>query len=141
MPIFDLLEIHAFGAVAINWRQTAQPLSLAPREEGLLIYLAYHRIPIERAHLCNLFWPNETPQRAHGNLRKLLLDARKSLGDIIVINRESVGLHKSLDYWLDVHEFQWQMQPLTQIIKTSGEIKEIDMTVYAKGCSYIGVNS
>ena len=133
MPTFDRLEIHALGQVVINWRLTPQRLCLAPHEEALLIYLVYHRIPITRAHLCNLFWPEEMPHRAHGNLRKLLLDARKRLGEIMVVNRERVGLHKNLDYWLDVHEFQWQMQPLAQLHKAPGGLKEIELPRLRQG--------
>jgi DNA-binding SARP family transcriptional activator/predicted ATPase len=47
-------------------------------------------------------------------LRKLLLDTRRNLASFIVVNLEEVGLHQDLKYWLDVHEFQWQMQPLEQ---------------------------
>ena len=110
----EMLEIRTFGHVAINWRNTADPLTIPPREAALLIYLAYQRVKVSRAHLCHLFWPEETSQRAHGNLRKLLLDTRRNLASFIVVNLEEVGLHQDLKYWLDVHEFQWQMQPLEQ---------------------------
>lgn len=115
----DLLEIYTFGDVVIQWRTKAVRLALSPREALLLIYLAYQRVPVSRTHLCHLFWPADTPLRAHGNLRKLLVDVRKSVNDLIVITREEIALHPELSYWLDVHEFQWQMQPLTQAKKAA----------------------
>lgn len=123
----DLLEIYTFGDVAIQWRSQATRLALPPREALLLVYLAYQRVPVSRSHLCHLFWPDETPLRAHGNLRKLLVDVRKSLHDLIVSTREEVTLHPELAYWLDVHEFQWQMQPLAQLQKTGNGQHNIDL--------------
>lgn len=123
----DLLELYTFGDVAIRWRTTGTRLALPPREALLLVYLAYQRVPVRRAHLCHLFWPEETPLRAHGNLRKLLVDVRKSLNDLIVSTREEVTLHPELAYWLDVHEFQWQMQPLAQLHKAGNGQTDIDL--------------
>ena len=121
----DLLEIYTFGDVVIQWRTTAARLALSPREALLLIYLAYQRVPVSRAHLCHLFWPADTPRRAHGNLRKLLVDVRKSVNDLLVITREAIALHPELSYWLDVHEFQWQMQPLAQAKKAGNGSQNI----------------
>lgn len=121
----DLLEIYTFGDVVIQWRTTAARLALSPREALLLIYLAYQRVPVSRTHLCHLFWPADTPRRAHGNLRKLLVDVRKSVNDLIVITREAITLHPELSYWLDVHEFQWQMQPLAQAKKAGNGSQNI----------------
>lgn len=127
MQTTDLLEIYTFGDVAIQWRTQATRLALSPREALLLVYLAYQRVPVSRSHLCHLFWPDETPLRAHGNLRKLLVDVRKSLNDLIVSTREEVTLHPELSYWLDVHEFQWQMQPLAQLHKAGNGQHDIDL--------------
>lgn len=127
MQTTDLLEIYTFGDVVIQWRTKATRLTLSPREALLLVYLAYQRVPVSRSHLCHLFWPDETPLRAHGNLRKLLVDVRKSLNDLIISTREEVTLHPELSYWLDVHEFQWQMQPLAQLHKAGNGQPDIDL--------------
>lgn len=127
MQTTDLLEIYTFGDVVIQWRTKAARLALSPREALLLVYLAYQRVPVSRSHLCHLFWPDETPLRAHGNLRKLLVDVRKSLNDLIISTREEVTLHPALSYWLDVHEFQWQMQPLAQLHKAGNGQLDSDL--------------
>ncbi|MCB0063233.1 MAG: hypothetical protein KDE19_14015 [Caldilineaceae bacterium] len=103
--LFDRLEIHALGPVVVTWQRTRTVLSLSPREEAFLIFLAYQTIPLSRAQLCDLFWPEEVASRARGNLRKLLADIRKSLRDIVCTDRNSVWLLEG-QYWLDVHEFQ-----------------------------------
>lgn len=129
----ELLEIRTLGHVAINWRNTTNPLAIPPREATLLIYLAYQRVKVSRTHLCHLFWPEESSQRAHGNLRKLLLDTRRNLASFIVVNLEEVGLHQDLKYWLDVHEFQWQMQPLEQKAPAAGKSAIIETPRLQRG--------
>lgn len=129
----ELLEIRTLGHVTINWRNTAKPLAIPPREATLLIYLAYQRVKVSRTHLCHLFWPEESSQRAHGNLRKLLLDTRRNLVSFIVVNLEEVGLHQDLKYWLDVHEFQWQMQPLEQKSQATGKSAIIETPRLQRG--------
>lgn len=109
----NFLEIHTFGHVIVTDQTTRTTVTLAPREEALLVYLAYHGIAISRAQLCELFWPDEPQSRARGNLRKLLTDIRKSLGTFVMTDREAVWLIEG-HYWLDVHEFQRHIQPATQ---------------------------
>lgn len=133
MPTFDLLEIHTFGHVTIHWRSQGETLPVSPREAAFLIYLAYHRLPLSRVHLCQIFWPEETTARAQGNLRKLLLDLRKNLGQHLIADRESIGLHEDLKYWLDVHEFQWQMQPLEQLPASPQGQQEINTSRLRRG--------
>jgi DNA-binding SARP family transcriptional activator/predicted ATPase len=133
MQTNDLLEIRTLGHVVINWRNAAKPLAIPPREATLLIYLAYQRVKVSRTHLCHLFWPEESSQRAHGNLRKLLLDTRRNLASFIVVNLEEVGLHQDLKYWLDVHEFQWQMQPLEQKSQATGKSAIIETPRLQRG--------
>lgn len=103
--LFDVLEIRTFGSVVVTWQQDRRNVSLSPREEALLIFLAYQNIPLSRTQLCSTFWPHDTGTRARGNLRKLLTDIRKSLGDFVHTDRESVWLVEE-QYWLDAHEFQ-----------------------------------
>lgn len=113
--MFDLLEIRTLGQLHIQWRSTATPLVLAPRETLLLVYLAYQQLPISRHALYDLLWPQEERPRAQGNLRKLLLDLRRSVGNLIQADREVVTVQDSPhSIWLDVHKFKWHMTPLLQ---------------------------
>ncbi len=128
----DRLEIQTFGKVTLTWRNTQQPLSISPREEALLVYLAYQGITISRAQLCDLFWPGENDKRARGNLRKLLADMRKSLNRLILIDREEVSLVEQC-YWLDVHEFQRHAYVLTQSAEFARPISEMDIRHLAEG--------
>lgn len=113
--MFDLLEIRTLGQLHIQWRSATTPLVLAPRETLLLVYLAYQQLPISRHALYDLLWPQEERPRAQGNLRKLLLDLRRSVGNLIQADREVVTVQDSPhSIWLDVHKFKWHMTPLLQ---------------------------
>lgn len=113
--MFDLLEIRTLGQLHIQWRSAATQLALAPRETLLLVYLAYQQLPISRHALYDLLWPQEERPRAQGNLRKLILDLRRSVGDLIQADREMVTVQDSPhSIWLDVHKFKWHMTPLLQ---------------------------
>ena len=117
--MFDLLEIRTLGQLQIQWRTAATPLALAPREAMLLIYLAHQQLPLSRHALYDMLWPDETRPRAQGNLRKLLMDLRRSLGDLIVADRNIVTLQDNAHtIWLDVHKFKWHMGSLLQVNRT-----------------------
>lgn len=117
--MFDLLEIRTLGQLQIQWRTAATPVALAPREAMLLIYLAYQQLPLSRHALYDMLWPDETRSRAQGNLRKLLMDLRRSLGDLIVADRSIVTLQDNTHtIWLDVHKFKWHMGSLLQVHRT-----------------------
>lgn len=133
MPTIDVLEIYTLGQVLIKRRAQAESIVISPRETALLIYLAYHRVPMHRAHLTRLFWPDETSQRAQGNLRKLLVDMRQTLGDALAVDRETVSLHQTLEYWLDIHEFQWHMQPLSQASPAPIALNTLDIPRLIQG--------
>ncbi|MEZ4622889.1 MAG: BTAD domain-containing putative transcriptional regulator [Caldilineaceae bacterium] len=107
-------------------------LSISPREEALLIYVACQGIAISRTQLCNLFWPGEKRARARGNLRKLLADIRKSMNGFVQNDREAVWL-TAQHYWLDVHEFQRHTHVLTQNFNLGRPISEMDILRLAEG--------
>jgi DNA-binding SARP family transcriptional activator len=52
------------------------------RVQALLTYLVLRRgVPQHRAHLASLFWPDSTDRQARTNLRKLVLELRRTLPD------------------------------------------------------------
>ncbi len=128
----DLLEIQSFGRVAFTWRTSRHALTLAPREEALLIYLADQGVTIGRTQLCEFFWPDETAARAHGNLRKLLADVRKGTGDFLGSNRDVVWLTER-PYWFDLHEFARLTEAITHNEGRWHQLAETDLLRFAEG--------
>lgn len=118
-----LLEIQSFGRVALRWHEPSERISLAPREEAFLIYLAYQGEVIARAQLCDFLWPNEPTSRARGNLRKLLTDVRKSMNGAVSSDREYVWLTEQ-PYWFDVHLFQRLTHSISDSVNRTKSITE-----------------
>lgn len=122
--MIEYLEIQSFGRVELRWRESRRRIDIAPREEALLIYLAYQGIPISRSELSDFFWPDEPANRARGNLRKLLADVRKSSFKFIKSDREQIWLEDH-PYWFDVHEFQRLTQSVVHLYSVLNENRSI----------------
>lgn len=82
---------------------------------GLLAYLL---VEADREHarmsLGNLFWPEQPDTAALSNLRYVLSDLRRALGDtpgapatpVLLVTRQSVRLNPAADCWSDVMELE-----------------------------------
>lgn len=86
-----------------------QPVKLEMRKAlALLVYLRMAEQDHSRESLAALFWPEYSQQRAQANLRRVLSSLNKSLpGDILLADREKIGLKDSKEIWLDVEQFQY----------------------------------
>ena len=74
---------------------------------ALLIYLAVTGKSHRRDRLATLLWPEYDQTRARTALRRNLSVARKVLsGEWLTANRETIGLNRSDDLWIDVDRFR-----------------------------------
>lgn len=73
---------------------------------ALLAYLALSGEAHRRDALATLLWPDYDQERARAALRRTLSALKTGLGEgWLVASRESIGLRRSADLWLDVEEF------------------------------------
>ena len=73
---------------------------------ALLAYLAVTGENHSRHTLANLLWPEYDERRARADLRRTLSVLNKTLGqDWLSIKRDTVGLNRQSDFWLDVGHF------------------------------------
>jgi predicted ATPase/DNA-binding SARP family transcriptional activator len=88
------------------------PLGLGTRKNvALVAYLAVTEVSHSREALITLLWPELEPSRARGGLRRNLSELKKALGgELLVVDRESVGLDPGADLWLDVDQFRGLLQ-------------------------------
>jgi DNA-binding SARP family transcriptional activator/predicted ATPase len=88
------------------------PLGLGARKNvALVAYLAVTDKSHSREALITLLWPELEPSRARGGLRRNLSELKKALGgELLVVDRESVGLDPGADRWLDVDQFRGLLQ-------------------------------
>ena len=116
-----ILEISLFGSVNIFLNPGASEIRLTRIIQSMFAYLLIRR---NRTHprevLANLFWGESSSEHARGCLNTALWRLRLALepegtppGTFLLINQVGeVGFNPLSDYWLDVAEFEHQMNSL-----------------------------
>ena len=85
------LHLHLLGNPQILL--DSQPITIKSRKaRAILFYVAMADAPVARAKLVGLLWPDSAEKTARSNLRTQLATLRKTLGDHIEINRQTVTL-------------------------------------------------
>ncbi len=73
---------------------------------AVLCYLAVIDQPVARTTLVELLWSEISEANALMNLRHVLANLRKLVGEYLVITRQTVAFQREIAYWLDVEEFE-----------------------------------
>jgi DNA-binding SARP family transcriptional activator len=77
---------------------------------ALLVYLAVTGESQRRDTLADLLWPDSSQSSARAGLRRDLSILNKALGgEWLIIDRETVGLPRGSDFWLDLEQFQGRL--------------------------------
>ncbi|MCB8967377.1 MAG: tetratricopeptide repeat protein [Ardenticatenaceae bacterium] len=99
-----LLRIRLFGGLFIELN--GQPVTgIKTQKEALLLaYLALGQQPYTRETLATLLWDERDQARAMSNLRTLLSRLRKTVGDYVQIERQTVAIQAD-KVWVDVLAF------------------------------------
>jgi len=99
------LEFHLLGSPQITWR--GGTYTLARRQaRALLYYLANATVPVSRAKLLYLFWPDVPEAKARRNLTHLVSYLRQELPhpEILLVRQESLQANPNL-VWVDAGHF------------------------------------
>jgi predicted ATPase/DNA-binding SARP family transcriptional activator len=119
----DRVRILLLGTPAVYSGDT--PLTISRREvRSLLYYLACQHIPVSRANLTFLFWPDEPEEAARKRLREMLARLRKSLpdGNLLITEGELVYLEPGF-FSSDVLEFtnlvEETHRPISQVASST----------------------
>lgn len=103
--IHQQLRINCFGApIILHGDEFIE--SLTGKAQALFIYLVVTGRSHARDILANLLWGEQNNQQARNNLRYLLPELRKVLGDYLLINAQTISFNSQLPYWLDVEIFR-----------------------------------
>lgn len=91
------LEITTLGGLSI--RLDGQPLAKlhSRKAEALLVYLALTARLQPREVLADLLWEDFSQKQAMNNLRVVLSNLRKHLGDHLLITRDTAGMNPEVD--------------------------------------------
>lgn len=110
-----MLTIQLFGTPVVE--RDGQPLIITRRKSRALVYyLAAIPHPVQREQLLALFWPDTERVSAQQVLRTTLHGLRKELGDSLEVERETVGLAKSVR--VDARMFESNLSsPTNDVLK------------------------
>jgi len=87
---------------AIEGDAVVTPRFRSRRTMALLGYLAAEQRPVSRDFLAALFWPDETPSKGRGNLRRELYSLAKILPDCWELDSRAVTFAPSVDIIIDL---------------------------------------
>ena len=101
------------------------------RTDALFAYLAHTGAVHTREHLAELLWEPGNPTRSAGNLRVLLTNLRRQVGDFVDISRTTVAFHGGPDdVWVDSAEFI-ELAEKSLVVQASDEAANSGATALA----------
>jgi len=99
-----MLEINTLSSPEIVIGDEKVVNFVSRKSLALVIYLALNPGNRSRDELADLLWSDRSQERATGNLRVVLSDVRKKIGDYLFIDRHSVSIRTGEDIWVDVNQ-------------------------------------
>ena len=100
-----MLKVTFFGVPQIHHNYNALTGAVNGRCLALFAYLALSEQPQARSHLADLLSFEIGEQQARQNLRYVLYDLRKLLGDYLIVTRETVAFAHHKPCWVDANIF------------------------------------
>lgn len=100
-----MLKAIFFGVPQIYYNHDALTGALSGRCLALFAYLALTNRPQDRGHLADLLWAEIGEQQARQNLRYVLYDLRRVVGDSLVVTRQTIAFAWQKPHWIDVAIF------------------------------------
>jgi predicted ATPase/DNA-binding SARP family transcriptional activator len=123
-----LLEITTFGGLSI-WCDGQPVKDLHSRKaEALLVYLAVTAHPQPREVLAALLWGEFSQKRAMNNLRVVLSNLRKHLGDHLAITRDKAAMNPEVDYDLDAAVLDANLGYVGEVVRKTGTLSRDTIT-------------
>ena len=119
-----MLKITLFGTptLTIKKNHVSKSISHVVTDRGmaLLAYLVTTGIPHDRSTLADLLWYDVSEKQARVNLRYVLYDLRKVIGEYLLVTRRTVAFNRDAPYWLDVEAF-------STYIESSAPLQYLDL--------------
>ena len=100
-----MLKAIFFGVPQIYYNHDALTGALSGRCLALFAYLALTNQPQDRGILADLLWSEIGEQQARQNLRYVLYDLRKIVGDYLIVTRNTIAFDRQKAHWIDANIF------------------------------------
>ncbi|HRW04910.1 MAG TPA: bacterial transcriptional activator domain-containing protein [Caldilineaceae bacterium] len=117
-----MLKARFFGIPQISFGTDGDNVSLTGRVQALFTYLCVMREPQDRNKLADLLWDHQSEQEAKRNLRYVLRDLRKVIGDYLIVDGQTVAFHFALPHWFDITSFTTYLAPSMHSASTQVEL-------------------
>jgi DNA-binding SARP family transcriptional activator len=114
------LEIATLGGLSIHLGGYPLAKLHSRKAEALLVYLAVTGRPQPREVLADLLWEDFSQKRAMNNLRVVLSNMRKHLGDHLLITRDTIAMNPEVDCYLDVEILDSDLSSAGELESESG---------------------
>jgi DNA-binding SARP family transcriptional activator len=99
--VAERLEIRTFGGLTIKQGERIVESGLPQKAKALLVYLSVTGQAHPRPVLAGLLWDQGSERRLMNNMRVLLSNLRRELGQYVAITRESATFDRTAPHWLD----------------------------------------
>lgn len=101
-----MLEFKTLGEIQLKYEGKNLQNNFSRKALGLIIYLSINGKQVSREFLAEFFWEGLSQARGMNNLRVTLSEIRKLIPNLLTIERHSVAISSSFDYWFDVNEIK-----------------------------------
>lgn len=118
-----MLKARFLGTPQVSFGPSSKTLALTGRIQALFTYLCVTRQPQDRHKLADLLWDNHSDQEAKGNLRYILRDLRKVIGDYLVVEGQTVAFNFDLPHWFDITSFTTYLAPNIRSASSQTEVE------------------
>ncbi len=98
----NMLQLTLLGSPRVLLDGQPVTAFATAKAQALLFYLAVTGQPHSRDTLAALLWDGMTDAQAKKNLRTVLPDLRRLLGEHLEIDRQTIAFRQPSTYWLDV---------------------------------------
>jgi DNA-binding SARP family transcriptional activator/predicted ATPase len=115
-----MLAARLLGPLTILLNE--QPITnfVSRKAEALLAYLVFTRATHSRETIAELLWGERTTSQAQSNLRVVLSNLRKLVGDYLVVTRHTVGFNVALPFTVDVATLYDIGTPIVERLERDG---------------------
>ncbi|MEZ4864298.1 MAG: BTAD domain-containing putative transcriptional regulator [Caldilineaceae bacterium] len=118
------LTLRLLGDIQIT--HGGEPINdfVTRKAQALLLYLATTQMPQSRDRVASLLWPEMAVQQARNNLRRILPNLRKLMGDHLTIDYQAVTFNRNAPYVLDIEVFT-----STPPASSNGDLTTMDLAL------------
>ncbi len=107
----ETLHLTLLGSPTITLGNRPLTGFATSKAQALLFYLAMTCQPHSRDHLATLLWDDMTDAQAKKNLRTILPDLRRLVGDHLMVDRQIIAFDPASPYWLDTEILRAALTP------------------------------